>query len=464
VPTHLQDLEDELANQNNPVVLIAGAGVAVATDPSNPCAGWTGLLRHGLAWCRERCQFIRPSLISTYAELLEAGELLPVASFVSETLRAQHEGEYAKWLAHSVGTLNAAGDSVIRALATLGAQIATTNYDNLIEVVTGRNACTWKDASLAFEFLRGRRDTVLHLHGHYQRPDTVVFDARGYEDVCREPQTQAILRAFLTTRTVVFVGCGAGLHDRNFHGLFEWGRGALANSPFAHYRLVTTSELQAVSDECAGLPIRPIAYGPDHASLGPFLHSLAARVDGRRGTANPLDALIDQQDNYAAERSRLDELRSELAAAEYVAQRLQSARQLWLVGGQLTAALDMNSIFEREGDKLSPEDRVRIGLEIADLLLEAQLDRFALSILQRLAIDIERSDFRGDVRQQFNTIQARCMNNLCAYGETVTAINRAIEFATGHDRSRLEAQRAEIQLLQGELQEAIDGLAADGMH
>jgi hypothetical protein len=117
-------------------------------------------------------------------------------------------------------------------------QIATTNYDSLIEQVSGRGAITWREPGYAIQFLWGDSTDVLHLHGYYQRPETVVLDARTYDDICKDEMTQNALRTTLTARTVVFVGCGEGLNDPNFGQLFRWSRQALSQSLYMHYRLV----------------------------------------------------------------------------------------------------------------------------------------------------------------------------------------------------------------------------------
>ena len=460
--THQQDLEDELVSLNTPILVIAGAGVSIATDSGNPCAGWGGLLRHGLTWCRDRCHRVRPDVLATYEHLLSQGEFLPVATFIARTLQSAHEGEFARWLSASIGELRLGDDSVIRGLAALGVQIATTNYDNLIEQYTGRTPSTWKDASLAFEFLRGRGNTILHLHGHYQRPETVVFSAASYEDICRDQSSQAILQAFLMTRTIIFVGCGAGLGDPSFGALLTWSRGALAKSAFTHYRLALNTEMTAVSQECVGLPVKPIEYGSQHSDLGRFLLDLQRRVAERRRTLTPLDVLSNEQSTYGVQRELIEQSRESLSSNEYVMRKLESARQLWSAGGHLTAALEMSTVFERESDKLASNERLRIGLEIANMLLETRLERPAASVLQRITADVERSEVNADFRDQFSAAHIKCMNNLCAYDETIAAIHRALEFASPLERERLIAQRSEIHFLQGDFDEALLGWSGEG--
>lgn len=456
--THLEDLENELVNHPQRVLVIAGAGVSMATDSGNPCAGWSGLLRHGVQWCRDRCPTLGPDWYTTIDALFNLGELIAIANMVTRELKSVRDGEYARWLAESVGGVHVVDNQVLQALVGWGVQIATTNYDTLIEQVSGRGAITWRDHGLALQFLRGDLTDVLHLHGHYQYPETVILDARTYEDICRDQSTQNNLRVSLTARTVVFVGCGAGLSDPNFGNLLAWSRQVLPHSLYNHYRLVQEPELRQAAEECRGLPIQPIPYGPNHPDLGPFLSALGERVRLRRTPTPELELLDRRQADYATQCRNLEVERTSLELGEYMRRRLELAHELWRVGGHRTAALDMNDLLFREGTNLSRNERMRFGLDVAEMLLDDELERYAASVLQRLLSDVEAPDIPAEAAGQFRRLHIRCMNELCAYHETLAAIDRALLLTMGEERTRLQAQRAEIQLLQGHLDEAVRNL------
>jgi hypothetical protein len=459
VSTHLEDLETVLVKRPQQVLVIAGAGVSMATDPTNTCAGWPGLLRHGLQWCRERYTATHlQTQVSLYEKLLETGDMISVASFIANTLRSAHEGEYFRWLTESIGSLRVVNNQVIQALVKWNAQIATTNYDNLIEEVGTQKAITWQDRALAHQFLRNDCSDVLHLHGYHQRPDTVVLDARSYQEICQDQPTQANLQAFLMTRTIVFVGCGAGLGDPNFGSLIAWSRDALAHSPYTHYRLVRECELPQVEKECRGLPIQPISYGPNYADLGPFVATLAERIRVRSTPVPRLELLARRQTVYITSRDQLEAERPSLSVGEYVRRHFKLAQELWQSGGHRQAALDLNGVFTRNKADLAGDERVRFGLQLAEMLLDDGLERYAAHVLQPLAVDVEVSDISPDMAACYRRLHVRCMNVLCAHLETLEAIDRALPFAIGEERARLQAQRGEIQLLQGELDDAVHSL------
>jgi hypothetical protein len=168
--------------------------------------------------------------------------------------------------------------ALVRVLASLGAKLATTNYDNMIEAGTGRSSITWRDWALATSFFREPTQDVLHLHGHYRQPDSIILGARSYDEVCRDEFVQTALRGLMISGTLVFVGCGTGLDDPNFGVLLEWVRSILAECQHSHFILVRSGEVDDWRRRLQGIPIDPIPYGAEYNDLTPFLEGLAERV------------------------------------------------------------------------------------------------------------------------------------------------------------------------------------------
>ena len=140
----IEDLRQEIANGQ--VIAIVGAGVSIGATNNNAVASWIGLLRDGV----ERCLAVVPGLPSGWAERvrseIESGDsddLLSAAEKISSKLGSQG-GEYGRWLRETVGALRIERSDVITALKELGVPIATTNYDSLIEQVTGWPPVTWR--------------------------------------------------------------------------------------------------------------------------------------------------------------------------------------------------------------------------------------------------------------------------------------------------------------------------------
>src|SRR6185436_155428 len=105
----------------------------------------------------------------------DVDDLLAAASQVASKLGAPDGGEYSEWLHRTVGSLPANDASVIEALGALKVPLVTTNYDHLLEEVLRREAVSWRNEAAVDRILRGDSDAILHLHGHYTEPASVVL-------------------------------------------------------------------------------------------------------------------------------------------------------------------------------------------------------------------------------------------------------------------------------------------------
>lgn len=138
---------------------VVGAGVSIAATGNQACASWLGLLHDGI----DRCVglgVLKNTLAPGLHDQVNAGDLdllLAVAETISAKLGAPKGGEYRRWLRESVGALELRDRDVLAALADLGVPLVTTNYDGLIERITGRPAVTWMDVSRVERVLRGER-------------------------------------------------------------------------------------------------------------------------------------------------------------------------------------------------------------------------------------------------------------------------------------------------------------------
>lgn len=199
-------------------------------------------------------------------------DFVGVAQKVSEALGAPDGGELRRWLAESVGALEPKDRSVIDAIHAFGAPIATTNYDDLLTRGRGLEHVPWTDVPAAQEILRGDRHAVLHLHGCFDHPESVVLGVRSYAKVLKSRGAQAIQQALAANKSFLFIGCGEGLSDPNFGALLDWIAAAFGKSIYRHYRLCLTSEQKPPEGRLFCVP-----YGDNHKDLVPFLRNLAPR-------------------------------------------------------------------------------------------------------------------------------------------------------------------------------------------
>ncbi len=279
------------------MVVVVGSGVSVAACGNQEVDGhkvatWSGLLEHGVD------RLIAIGAADEDGErvllrgLIRSGKpdlMVNAAETITARLQGRSEGTFRGWLEETIGALQLQDKTLLHQIATLPGLVATLNYDHLLEEVTGRPAITWQEANAVQEALRGSREAILHLHGEYRKPESVVLGLASYNKVKDDPHAKATLQSFALSKTLLFVGCGDTVLDPNFQQLITWGKEALNDVVPRHRLLCRASELGAFQQKLADAPwLEPIAYGDDYAELGPFLRSLvpdAAAAAGAMASA-----------------------------------------------------------------------------------------------------------------------------------------------------------------------------------
>jgi len=269
------DLKAMIANRQ--VTIVVGSGVSCATTSDAPT--WMKLIENGI----DRCAALGESQewCGTTRMLLQVNSLdmlLSAAELVHKKLRSFGEGEFADWLRKNFEELEPKDRSVTEAIAALGTRLVTTNYDNLIEQVANLQSITWEDRGEVTRDVRGVDRRVLHLHGLWDRPKTVVLGLQSYIEVSQDSHTQTVMRTLGTGTSLLFVGCGEeGLADPNWGRFLEWLKrfDTEGESQHRHYRLVRESErINPVGR------LFPLVYGENYSDLPGFLRKLAPEGGG----------------------------------------------------------------------------------------------------------------------------------------------------------------------------------------
>ncbi len=289
--TPVEDLRKEI--QAGRVLVIVGSGVSTGATKGNPLASWTGLLKNGV----DRCVSVRgldakwAGRVRAEIESGDMDDLLSAAEKISSKLGFPDGRDYRDWLRDTVGTLQAKDRSVLEALRDLGLPLATTNYDGLLEEVTGLPPVTWRGGDRAIRAIQKAEPGILHLHGYWEEPESVILGIRSYERILGHAHAQAVLRAVQTLHTLLFVGCGDGLSDPNFGALLAWAREAFEGTSTRHYRLCLDGELADLRKLHKDDHLHPISYGSDHSKLLQFLQGLKPSGMAGTTTAPPQIAL-----------------------------------------------------------------------------------------------------------------------------------------------------------------------------
>lgn len=281
-----EDLRKEL--EAGRVLFVIGTGVSFGATKRNPLASWPGLIESGIAECEQHAgttaKQASPFRLMLQPDVIDTDNLITAAEFVTRKLGGMKDGTFKAWLRKSVGGLRAEYREVLEALRDLPGVLATTNYDDLLEDVTGLREVTWRQKNEVELVLNRQEKGIVHLHGHWRDSESVVLGIRSYEAVLHDPHAQTMLRGILATKTVVFVGCGEGLADPNFGALLNWARPVFSESERTHYRLALEREVDVLRAYHKGDRIKVVAYGADYPALAPFLRSLVPGAGA--GTSN----------------------------------------------------------------------------------------------------------------------------------------------------------------------------------
>lgn len=269
------------------LVIICGTGVTASATKGAKTSSWQGLIEDGIQ--RAKYEGIRDADWAARAQGDVVSGILTDMIVAAEKVTAalqEQPGLYAKWLEESVGSLVCEDPSLPNELARLsrdGALLVTTNYDDILADAGNLKIVTESDGGEELRKAAKRHvPAIVHLHGHWKSPSSVVFGTSSYSRIASSESAKAFMTALLYAETIVFVGVGEGLSDPNFEGLRKWCAAVLGNTSDPHYRLAREGELSVVAAQHAvDENIKVVSYGSDYEDLPAFLASLTPLVPTR---------------------------------------------------------------------------------------------------------------------------------------------------------------------------------------
>jgi hypothetical protein len=183
----------------------------------------------------------------------------------------QSKKEFKTWLEQAIGSLRPDQPGILHALLDLDIPIATTNYDLLIEEIGGSlfRPVTFKNKSEVEDFMMGPSHQILHLHGYYKEPGSIVLGSGSYRNLQEDPFVQAVEQAVFLGPTLL-IGFGKGLEDPNLGGMIDWLESHdTRHPPYLFLR----------SKDRSGLPepdrVRLVLYGEAFTDLPEALRQIA---------------------------------------------------------------------------------------------------------------------------------------------------------------------------------------------
>lgn len=259
-------------------VLVVGTGVSSAVSGEKK-ASWHGLLEDAIQYASN----VRPLADEWSTEMherlsaaSESEAYLDIASDIVAALGGSASPDFSQWLRRSVGYLKPRNPEIATILTNFKFPIVTTNYDDLLERVSGREPVTWQDAGQFQRVLLGQSNEIAHLHGHWRRAESIVFTSEQYELMMADKGAMTLRNAMAAVNTMIYVGFGEGLSDPNFANLRTWISESLPYQEVRHFRLCLRSQRAALLKDHveAGDRILPVTYGDDYSDLAAFLSEL----------------------------------------------------------------------------------------------------------------------------------------------------------------------------------------------
>jgi ubiquinone/menaquinone biosynthesis C-methylase UbiE len=134
---------------------------------------------------------------------------------------------------------------------------------------------TQKDRSQLYRLLTdpssARDQKIIHLHGHFDDPDSVILDTSDYQELLGDEFLGALRSTLGFTKNLVFVGFGKGLDDPHFEQFLEWTWRVTEHGNRNIFRLCREQDLAALRASGIGVPV---AYGREYVQLPGFLSRL----------------------------------------------------------------------------------------------------------------------------------------------------------------------------------------------
>jgi hypothetical protein len=216
---------------------------------------------------------LNPRILRAYDALKDKGSdgTLDAAT----TLRSEMKkvGQFATWLESVFANLSQevrhpALLDVLKTFHDRRVPLLTTNYDDVLEKYCGLDGIGRSNQSNVLRFQRRDIHGVFHIHGRWSDANEVVLDTKDYYEVTQSAGVQDMLKNFLQTKTVLFVGCGSGLEDPNFDALLRWASEQQKDISNRHCLLIRDD------DSTKYQPLISLKYGPRHEDLAVFLRRL----------------------------------------------------------------------------------------------------------------------------------------------------------------------------------------------
>ncbi len=267
---------------------------ADAPDPTT----WDGLIKNGINQVSKTAPALAQRLSSS-----EHGNSARATGIKA----ALGPAGYVTWLTECFRDLRVdpGRDQIHRLLAKAllrGARVLTTNYDTLITDFLDQAdiiPITMSSPDLMKRFAIGNESGgergVLHIHGVYSDPSSIVLTDAEYANAQKDDARRQSLGQLLVSNHLIFLGCGETIRDQNLGASLSWAQNFLGENAkrsffvgFAeNFAELSKTSGGAKSTAFANSAVQPIVV-PAGSNSHPDLFGFAAELSAKLGSG-PFD-------------------------------------------------------------------------------------------------------------------------------------------------------------------------------
>lgn len=414
------------------VVPFAGAGLSINAGLPD----WRGLLGR---LAESKNIGLPETLTAKIKRAISVGQYELAADAISRSLGQ----ELSSRVAEILDTGSTAPTAVHHLLASVRwPAIVTTNFDPLLSKAFSPTveALSWLDDGKIEQVLRSATPHIMFAHGMLQRHESIVLTPEHYRKCLRHPAYRTYLKVVFTHYTVMFLGFS--FSDRDVNWLLEDLREDFGLSDLPHFALVADSpdlELRK-SFLRQNFNVEVIPYSPSndlHPEVESFIRRIADHCSGSTLDASAVEELDTMQSRRAG-----------LSRTEYLSLFAATCKGLSQSGYARTAWISLQSEFHRTGEDLPLHDRLKVGLDLAELMMADGEFESAHRLLHSFSQLPLISELNPGLVQQF--AQSWFQAAYDSYYDTVQAFEFARSAGTPEmDLAEMRIQLALLQFLNG---------------
>lgn len=285
------------------VIPVIGAGVSyeVAGLP-----GWSDTVLHGLEFASLRYLFNSPEQLEEAKLFLSKGQITDAANVMKEVLNAPSH-PFTEWLNELFGDPAITSTRLLNAINDLEAPIVlTTNYDPLLystNKLHQKKVFSWMDYEQIKRAQINSDEFYLHLHGIYNRPESIILCSEDYEKLAEQGGYKDILKSLWCNYHFLFIGCSHnGILDEDFSTVFNFLNEWFPGVPNTHFALLLEADIEkgVPTELMRKANVTTINYGKQHCDLVSFIEHINPNKEKALRKLEEMKTFLDKEFNRRA--------------------------------------------------------------------------------------------------------------------------------------------------------------------